>query len=72
MVQTENPTVAEITIVDLQGNKIRTVFTGKIAAGSTRIEWDGKTESGHSVRPGLYLIHLSDKSENKWFKIVKW
>ncbi|MEI7499265.1 MAG: T9SS type A sorting domain-containing protein [Bacteroidota bacterium] len=61
----------EIAIVTLQGKLIRKLFFGKIAIGSTRIEWDGRTENGKLVQPGLYLICFKDKIETKYFKIIK-
>jgi hypothetical protein len=69
--RSEGAGYAEISLIDLQGNIITRIFNGMISPGLNRIEWDGKTGSGYSVRPGVYLIHLSDKNENRWGKIVK-
>ncbi len=61
----------EIDIVNLQGKLIREIYLGKIHPGSTRISWDGMTENGKSVQPGLYFICIRDKFEIKYFIIIK-
>jgi hypothetical protein len=70
-IQSDISTDAEILIIDFYGNNIRRVFTGKIAPGSNKIYWDGNTELGQPVPPGLYFIHYWTKNDTRHFKIVK-
>jgi len=47
-----------ITIYDLLGQKVITLFDGYKAAGSYSLKWDGKNESGHIVPCGIYVYKL--------------
>ena len=71
-IQSDFPKDLKIDILDIRGNFIRKIFTGKIAATQTRIVWDGITEYGKSAPPGLYLIYLRYTTDTRYFKIVKW
>ena len=70
-IQSDISTDAEIVIIDLYGNIVRSVFTGKIAPGSNKIYWDGNTELRQPVPRGLYFIYYWDKNDTRHFKIVK-
>ena len=61
----------EISIFNLQGKIIRTVFRGKLHPGSNRFEWDGKDGSGRTIQPGMYLIGVKGESETRFLKVVK-
>jgi len=47
-----------LEVVDLQGRRVRTLATGARAAGSHRLTWDGRNESGESAATGLYFMRL--------------
>ena len=46
---------AAITIHDLEGNLIHTLLSGTLQAAKSRLNWSGKTRSGH-LPSGVYLI----------------
>jgi hypothetical protein len=48
----------ELTVYDLAGQKIRTLFSGKLAAGAYTARWDGRNQSGSAVASGVYLYRL--------------
>jgi hypothetical protein len=48
----------EISIFNLQGQKVATLVQGHQTAGSHKITWDGKNESGHRIASGAYLYQM--------------
>lgn len=48
----------ELVVFDLQGRRLATVFTGPLVAGSHAKVWRGKTDDGHDVAAGTYLVQL--------------
>ncbi len=47
----------QVNVVDLRGRLVRTLFSGELAAGSTRWRWDGRDDRGDAVASGVYLVH---------------
>ncbi len=54
------PTAAQVNldIYDLQGRRVRSLWTGRAAAGEQEKIWDGRDESGGIVASGLYFSVL--------------
>lgn len=48
----------ELRVLDLQGRTVRLLASGAGPAGSRRIAWDGRNESGEQVPIGIYLVRL--------------
>jgi len=48
----------ELTVYNLLGQKVRTLYNGSISAGNHRIEWDAFDDSGHKVSSGIYFYRL--------------
>ena len=61
----------EIDIIDLQGRMIRKVFGGKEIPMSTKIVWDGNTESEKPADPGLYIIRIREDFKTNYFRVIK-
>ncbi|NOZ61970.1 MAG: T9SS type A sorting domain-containing protein [Calditrichaeota bacterium] len=53
----ENAAV-EVTIFNLQGQKIKTLFSGQQPAGSYRLKWKGRDALGNEVVTGVYICQL--------------
>ena len=51
-----------LRIYDMVGNEIRVVQDGFQSAGSQRVEWNAKNESGIDVGAGTYLYELQVRS----------
>ncbi len=49
---------ATIDIFDILGRKVRTLMKGTKSAGSHRVEWDGRDDSGEIASTGVYLYRL--------------
>ena len=51
--------MVELSILDLQGRRVRTLFRGHHPAGRGSEEWDGTSDDGWVVKPGVYFARLS-------------
>ncbi len=48
-----------ITIYDLAGRKVRSLWNSTLPAGSHRVEWPGDNDLGESVASGIYLYRIT-------------
>ena len=46
----------QISIFDVRGDKIRTLFEGMMPAGSHSIAWNGNDENGLPAPSGIYIV----------------
>jgi flagellar hook assembly protein FlgD len=60
----------EITIFDILGREIRTLFSGFHNAGVDQINWDGRNNFNQGVSAGVYLCQLRTKNHFKVHKMV--
>ncbi len=61
----------ELTIYNIKGKKIKTIFSGNIEADKVELyPWDGKDESGRNVASGIYLYQLRTKHDVYMKKMV--
>lgn len=49
---------AELSIYNIAGEKVRTLVSGDMPAGSHSIKWDGKNERGQRLASGTYIYRL--------------
>jgi len=66
------PEASEIKLIvyNMNGQEIKTLATGKVAAGSHSIVWDGRDNAGHAVPSGVYFYKLSVESQ-QWQSMKK-
>ena len=57
--KTEN---VQLTIYNVVGQKVTTLFSGNLPSGSKLFKWNGKDFNGRSVASGLYFYQLRTKS----------
>lgn len=50
---------AGVEIYDAAGSRVRTLVDGARAAGSHRVEWDGRDDAGRPAASGVYFARLS-------------
>lgn len=55
---------AKLSIYNIRGQKVNTLFDGTAQKGIHRIVWDGRDVSGRSVASGVYLIHLESSGKS--------
>lgn len=49
----------QVNVYDIRGRAIRTIENGRVrSAGSHRVEWDGRSDGGEPVPPGVYFYEL--------------
>lgn len=53
----------ELAVFDSQGRRVRTVHAGVLPAGTTRVRWDGRTDTGHAAASGVYYIRMMSGGE---------
>ncbi|MDP6529178.1 MAG: FlgD immunoglobulin-like domain containing protein [Gemmatimonadota bacterium] len=56
--QVPRRTAAELSIVDVAGRHVRSLFAGPASAGLHETAWDGRDESGVAVASGIYFARL--------------
>lgn len=52
-----------LTVVDVAGREVATLYNGERAAGAGSIEWNGLDRAGRRVAPGLYRVVLRAGAE---------
>lgn len=62
--------VAELAIYNVLGQKVRTLVSGYQLAGSYRILWDSRNDTGRAVASGVYLYSLKSGSFVKTNKMM--
>ncbi|NOZ60777.1 MAG: T9SS type A sorting domain-containing protein [Calditrichaeota bacterium] len=63
-------TMASISIYNISGQRIRTLFEAKKSAGSYSILWDGKDENGNLAASGIYIYRLITKEFSQQKKMI--
>ncbi len=49
----------KLTVFDITGRIVRTLIDQQLAAGTHRVQWDGKNHTGQPAASGVYLFRLS-------------
>ena len=50
--------VAELTVLDVAGRRVRDLVNGPVGAGPHAAEWNGRDDAGRRVAPGVYFYRL--------------
>jgi len=50
---------ADVFILDAAGRRVAVLAHGNLAAGEHHVEWNGRTDGGSSVAPGVYWVRLA-------------
>jgi hypothetical protein len=57
-VRLDRPSRVSLAVVTADGRRVRTLVNGALGAGEHAIRWDGRTDAGSRVAPGVYLLEL--------------
>lgn len=60
----------EIAIYNIRGQKVKTLYNGKLAKGDHSFVWNGTDEAGNSVSSGIYYYKMSDSTTSVSKKMV--
>jgi hypothetical protein len=64
-------TTLTIRVLDMNGRPIATVYNSEIAEGSHHIVWNGRSDSGAAITPGIYMVRYETTGgAAKTFKLV--
>lgn len=66
----EIPSYGEISVYNLYGRKIKTLFNGRIEKGECRLIWNKKDENGRKVSSGIYFIKINLKEKQESIKVI--
>jgi hypothetical protein len=55
----DNGVQAEVSVFDVFGRRVATVFSGRFAAGTTQLAWNGKRADGRRAAAGIYFYRLT-------------
>lgn len=61
---------AELTVYNLSGQKVKTVFSGSVAAGDNSFTWHGDNDSGADVASGIYFYRLELNGQQSMKKMA--
>lgn len=50
--------VVEVSVYDVAGRRVRSLFEGMRDAGAHELSWDGRDDSGRAVAAGAYFVEL--------------
>ncbi|MDP7031679.1 MAG: FlgD immunoglobulin-like domain containing protein [Gemmatimonadota bacterium] len=64
-------TRARLSLVDVAGRLVRVLHDGPVPGGSVNAQWDGTTETGTPVSPGVYFAQLMSAGELRTRKAVR-
>jgi hypothetical protein len=56
------PGDVELTVYDLLGRKVATLYSGALNAGRTDISWNARTSAGEILASGVYYYRLAVKN----------
>jgi aminopeptidase N len=59
-----------LAVFDAAGKKVRTLASGPSDPGSHHATWDGRSDAGTRVAPGIYFCRLNGPSVNEQIKLV--
>ena len=59
-----------LEVVNILGQKVRTLYSGYLSAGLHNFEWDATGESGERVASGVYFYRLSGQSSTQSRKML--
>ncbi|MBW6513532.1 MAG: right-handed parallel beta-helix repeat-containing protein [Candidatus Syntrophosphaera sp.] len=61
----------DLSIYNLKGQKVRTVFSGMARSGEHSADWDGLDDNGRPVERGVYLYRLNIQGRSVTRRLVK-
>jgi flagellar hook assembly protein FlgD len=60
----------DISVFDVAGRRVTTLYSGRQAPGTHRVTWDGRDRSGRSVAGGIYFVRLESSDFRATSKMV--
>jgi hypothetical protein len=67
----DSPLPVEAALLDLQGRRVRTFWSGPMRRGVTAINWDGRTDAGVAIVPGQYFLRFSSPLGSRVTRVIR-
>ena len=61
----------DIAVYDVEGRRLKTLAHGPVGTGARTFTWDGTTDAGTEVRPGIYLVGLRAPGTSETRRVVR-
>ncbi|MEO5989248.1 MAG: FG-GAP-like repeat-containing protein [Candidatus Eisenbacteria bacterium] len=59
-----------LTVIDVQGRRLRSLVQGVRAAGEHRLDWDSRDQDGKRVEAGIYFLRLEAEGRSLHRKVA--
>jgi len=69
--RTDRAIDARVTIHDLSGRRVATLFSGRLTPGTRDLAWDGRDDGGRAVRDGIYFVRCTASGRTVSQKLVR-
>lgn len=69
--QLNRPGPVDLRVFDVAGRVVRRLETRSLAAGLHGVTWDGRSEDGRDLAPGLYFVRLRTPGSLETRKLVR-
>jgi glucose/arabinose dehydrogenase len=66
-----NRAVVSLTVLDLAGRHVRTLYRGTAQPGDTRVVWDGRDDAGREVAAGAYMARLEREAQVQTTRLLR-
>jgi hypothetical protein len=66
----ERDTPVRLMVFDIAGHRVRTLLEGTQSPGVHHVAWNGASERGSRMSPGIYFIHLDAGSVRTTRRVV--
>ena len=67
LVQLVRPVGVEVSVIDLSGRRVRSLFAGPAGSGAYELDWDGRQDDGTLLPVGIYLVRVEADTERENF-----
>ena len=61
-IESGSPEALDVAVYDVLGRRVRTLATGLRVAGEEALAWDGRSEGGAPLAPGVYVVRVRSAS----------
>lgn len=67
------PSVVDLGVYNVLGQRVRTLHAGDLGAGEHTREWDGRDDRGEDLPPGIYFVRITigDVTESRRLVLVR-
>lgn len=60
----------ELTVYNVLGQKVRSLYSGKLSAGMHKLEWNGRNDAGERLGSGIFFVNLRAAGRQQTVKAV--